>query len=157
LSTGTLTDKGQFYGYNDGTHDVKVFYMESRWGLRWDRMLGQILNEGKLLVKMYPPYNLTGDGYTDVGITPSGTNGGYTSKTLVNKYGRLPKVASGSSSTYLCDGLWFNNSGVRVALVGGYCFAGLHWGSLCVSWDSTASVASWVVGASIILEQPVVA
>jgi hypothetical protein len=157
LSTGTLTDKGQFYGYNDGTHDVKVFYMESRWGLRWDRMLGQILNEGKLLVKMFPPYNLTGDGYTDVGITPSGTSGGYISKTLVNKYGRLPKVASGSSSTYLCDGLYFNNSGVRVALVGGDCLAGLLCGSLYVHWYHTASDTYWDFGASIILEQPVVA
>ena len=30
--TGTLDTKGQFFGYNDGTHEVKAFYCEKLWG-----------------------------------------------------------------------------------------------------------------------------
>jgi hypothetical protein len=157
LKTGTLTDKGQFFGYNDGTHDVKVFYIEKWWGDRWDRILGLINKDGHILVKMTPPYNLTGDDYTDTGLTPSGTSGGYISKSKSSKYGRIPYVASGSSSTYQCDGLWFNNSGTRIALVGGGCDGGLLVGADFLGLYNAASVASWGLGASVFLEQPIAA
>lgn len=35
-------------------------------------------------------------------------------------FGRLPVTASGSSSTYEADGMWFNNSQIDYAFVGGY-------------------------------------
>ena len=35
-------------------------------------------------------------------------------------FGRLPVTASGSSSTYEADGMWYNNSQVDYAFVGGY-------------------------------------
>lgn len=35
-------------------------------------------------------------------------------------FGRLPVNASGSSSTYEADGMWYNNSQVNYASVGGY-------------------------------------
>ena len=35
LATGTLTNKGQFFGYSDSTHEVKVFFIEKWWGNRW--------------------------------------------------------------------------------------------------------------------------
>jgi hypothetical protein len=157
LNTGTLTDKGQFFGYNDGTHDVKVFYVEKWWGDGWDRILGLINKDGHILVKMTPPYNLTGDDYTDTGLTPSGTSGGYISKSKSSKYGRIPYVASGSSSTYQCDGLWFNNSGTRIAIVGGYCSSGLLAGADCLSLYNEAGDASWGIGASVFLDQPIAA
>lgn len=34
-------------------------------------------------------------------------------------FGRLPVNASGSSSTYEADGMWYNNSQVNYAYVGG--------------------------------------
>ena len=34
-------------------------------------------------------------------------------------FGRLPVTASGSSSTYEADGMWYNNSQVNYAFVGG--------------------------------------
>ena len=65
-------------------------------------------------------YNLTGEGYISIpGVTPKGTNGGFISKCKVTEYGLIPYDASGSSSTYLCDGLWYNNSGTTFAIVGG--------------------------------------
>ena len=35
-------------------------------------------------------------------------------------FGRLPVNASGSSSTYEADGMWYNNSQVNYAFVGGF-------------------------------------
>lgn len=57
LATGTLKDKGQFFGYNDTTHEVKVFYMEKPWGNRWDRINGLLMVGGEILAKMTPPYD----------------------------------------------------------------------------------------------------
>ena len=157
LQTGTLTDKGQFYGYNDGTHDVKVFYIETWWGMQWDRIVGIINLNGHILAKMTPPYNLTGDGYEDTGCTPTGTNGGYISKSKSCRLGRIPHTASGSSSTYQCDGLWFNNGIVAIALVGGACSHGLPVGADSLNLSFTASIAYWHFGASAFLEQPIAA
>lgn len=62
----------------------------------------------------------TGAGYTNTGLTPSGTSGGYCSRMeMASDIGRIPTVASGSETTYECDGLWFNNTIVAVALFGG--------------------------------------
>ena len=60
LNSGTLNSKGQFYGYNDATHQVKVFHIEKWWGDRYDRIAGLISNNGRVKAKMSPPYNLTG-------------------------------------------------------------------------------------------------
>ena len=38
---------------------------------------------------------------------------------MASDIGRIPTVASGSETTYECDGLWFNNTIVAVALFGG--------------------------------------
>ena len=65
-------------------------------------------------------YNETGSGYISIGgATPSGSNGGYISKMLITDNGLIPTIASGSATTYYCDGLWFNNSQVDYAYVGG--------------------------------------
>lgn len=38
---------------------------------------------------------------------------------LASDIGRIPTVVSGSETTYECDGCWFNNAIVAVALFGG--------------------------------------
>lgn len=157
IKTGTLKDKGQFYGYNDGTHDVKVFFIETWWGMQWDRILGMINKNGHILVKMTPPYNLTGDDYEDTGLTPTGTSGGYISESKSCRWGRIPHKATGSSSTYQCDGLWFNNAIVAIALVGGSCGDGALVGADFLALHGTAGAAVWYVGASVFLEQPIAA
>ena len=81
---------------------------------------GLLLINGVYHVKAVPPYNSTGAGYTNTGLTPSGTSGGYCSRMeMASDIGRIPTVASGSETTYECDGLWFNNTIVTVALFGG--------------------------------------
>ena len=157
LATGTLKDKGQFYGYNDTTHEVKVFFIEKWWGNRWDRINGLLMVSGEILAKMTPPYNLTGKGFDKVGIKFVGQSGGYQKATKSSEYGRLPASVGGSSSTYTCDYFWWNDAITAVALVGGRCSNGEYCGADCVDLDTSASVAGWSIGASVFLEQPIAA
>lgn len=157
LATGTLIDKGQFYGYNDTTHEVKVFHIEKWWGNRWDRINGLIMKGGNILAKMTPPYNLTGDGYSDVGIKFSGASSGYQKETKSGRHGRIVKTTGGSSSTYTCDYFWWNAGITAVALVGGNCYTGAYCGADCLSLNNSAGVAYWALGASVFLEQPIAA
>ena len=104
---------------------------------------------------MTRPYNWTGSGYTNTGLTPAGTSGGYISKCKCNNsYGTMPYTASGSATTYECDGLWFNNSQVDVALMGGSWGGAALCGASCVNLSSAASGADTAIGARFSLQQP---
>ena len=153
LPTGTLNDKGQFYGYSDTTHQVKVFHMEKWWGGRFDRLVGLILDKGRYKVKLAPPYNLTGADFIDTGLS-SPTGEGYQKDTYMTEWGRLPKAVGGASSTYLCDYFWVNTTIVTVALVGGACCHGAACGASSVTLSGAAGGALWNIGASLSCEQP---
>ena len=145
IACGTLKAQPMFKGYNDETSDVKVFGIEGFWGNVWEGMAGLVFNT-KIKTKMTPPYNFDGAGYVDSGITPSGTNGGFISSAYVGEQGFIPKVASGSGTTYYCDGLWFNNAQVDYALVGGGWAYALRVGCRAVDLDVLVSFTNAYVG-----------
>lgn len=157
LATGTLKDKGQFFGYNDTTHEVKVFYMEKPWGNRWDRINGLLMVGGEILAKMTPPYNLTGKDFEKVGITFTSSGNGYQKGTKSSRFGRIVNSIGGSSSTYTCDYFWWNAGITAVALVGGNCASGDCCGADYLYLYGSAGDADWNVGASVFLEQPIAA
>lgn len=65
-------------------------------------------------------YNTNGNGYKTVsGATPSDSSGGYINSMKTEGFGRIPVTASGSSSTFEADGLYYSNSGTMYAFVGG--------------------------------------
>lgn len=148
VHTGTLKNKGMFFGYDTSYSDVKVFGIEGFWGIRWDRILGLILLDNVWKVKMVPPYNLTGNGF----ITPSGitvpTENNFLKTVHSSEYGSVPSSISGTSSTYFCDYFYKNASGARVALVGGTCSSGSNGGFRYVNVRTGASDSNWSVGAS---------
>ena len=155
LDTGTLKDKGQFYGYNGSTHEVKVFFIEKWWGNRWDRINGLLMVGGEIIAKMTPPYNLTGADFEKVGITFTGSGRRYQKGTKSSRFGRIVNSTGGSSSTYTCDNFWWNAGITAVALVGCDCGAGEYCGADCLDLHNSASTVSWGIGASVFLEQPV--
>ena len=65
-TTGTLNDKGQFYGTSDFRTQVKVFHTEALWGDKWERLTKLICADGIVKVLPYGEPNFTGEGYTDV-------------------------------------------------------------------------------------------
>lgn len=154
LTTGGAHNKGQFYGTNANRDYVKVFHIENWWGDIWERIAGLLNVNGKIYTKMTKPYNTTGSGYKNTNLTPAGTSGGYVSGDNMSDQGLLPVTASGSQTTYVCDGLWFNNSQVDYAIVGGASDNGFLAGAFCVNLYDIVSYSSWDVGAALSCEQP---
>ena len=157
LKTGTLFDKGQFFGYSDTKHQVKVFHIEKWWGDQWERLQGIVADHGVVKVKMTKPYNLTGAGFAEAGIKYVGASSGYIKETKTSDLGRLPVTIGGSASTYVCDYLWHNDGIVAVALVGGDCNNGAGCGASCLSLNDAASSALWYIGAALSCERPLTA
>lgn len=159
VNTGTMNTRGMFWGSNNGTDGVKVFGMEHFWGNLWRRTTGWINDKGTQKVKLTrgthdgstaTDYNTTGSGYKTIsGATLTGTSGGYIKTMKTEAFGRLPVNASGSSSTFEADGLWFASSYVYYAYVGGDWRDGLHCGPFCADLRSTASHSSSHYGAAL--------
>lgn len=159
IGQGTMNTKGLFWGHPYGADGVKVFGMENWWGNLWRRTAGWILDVGVQKVKLTrgtkdgstaSDYNLTGSGYKTIsGATPSGTSGGYISSMKTEAFGRLPVVASGSATTYETDGLYFTNTDVCYAVVGGVWSVGLLVGPFCAYLSTAASVSGARFGAAL--------
>ena len=159
IGQGTLDKKGMFWGSNDRTSGVKVFGMENWWGNLWRRTAGWILNKGVQKVKLTQgtkdgstasDYNIDGSGYLTVAnATPSGSFGGYISSMKTEAFGRLPVTASGSSSTYEADGMWFDNSGITYANVGGHWNAQFLVGPFCADLAEEATMSYTIIGAAL--------
>ena len=148
IANGTLKAFGGFKGYTDATSDVKVFWIAGYWGNVRESMAGLILDGANgIKTKMAPPYNITGSGYHATGVVPSGTSGGFiNTHSTTDADGFVPKTASGSETTYICDGLWFNNGQVDYTLVGGSWPDAGHCGSRGVYLSFDASFTFAAVG-----------
>lgn len=152
INPGALKTEGRFWGDDATDQAVKVFYIENYWGNYWQRMSGLLYNDAAdILVKATPPYSLTGVGYTNTGITPTGTSGQYITAGALLDAGFIPTTAGGSDSTYFADALYYSTpaAGVfNVARVGGR--RGNAGG--CGAWAcllTDAGVAASAIGASL--------
>lgn len=155
LATGGVSDKGQFYGTSGNTY-VKVFHIENWWGNIWERIEGCVTNGStRIMIKTKGPYNTSGSGYTDTGVTPGGTSGGYISACKMTAQGLIPTTASGSETTQYPDGLWFAEN--CYAFVGGACHAGLLVGAFALILGYAVSATNWAIGAALSCEQPLAA
>ena len=149
IPTGNLYNKGQFFGYSDNYHQVKVFHIEGWWGDRYNFIHGIMSANGAVKVSLIGPYNYTGSGYTTVS-GPYTSGGGYTSTTMTNEYGRFTTAVGGSESTYTCDyQYYYSNSDTRFARVGGVCGDGSNCGASFVNASYSSSVSNWSIGASL--------
>ena len=161
LTTGTLSDKGRFYGYADTANAVKVFHTEVCWGDRWERTIGCLQDNGVWKMKMTPEgsgYNLTGAGYDAGGETvpqvdSNAAFSGWFSAARNTPQGLLPTALGGSSATYYCDYHYINVGILSVPLVGGTCGSDSACGRY-VSVSNSAGNAWWSIGASLSYKRP---
>lgn len=159
--TGSLDDKGLFYGDTSGTSTaVKVFGMENLWACCWRRIAGCILDNNILKVKMtYDTadgssahgYNLTGAGYLDFG-NPASAEGWLSKITAVSEKGYKPSATQSNSSLYYKDYFYKNASIVAYLLLGGYSDNGAYCG-FCCRLRTAASYANWTVSAALSLKR----
>lgn len=128
LKTGTLKNKGQFWGSNKLLQQVKVFYIERFWGDQYDRTAGIISDKGPIYYKMTPEgagYQIDNvNGYTNSGVTLAETNGGFISKMKCGEFGCIPSERietnkGGSGSRYECDFVYTNGTGQLTYLLTG--------------------------------------
>lgn len=162
ISSGTMDDKGLFWGETGGKLGVKVFGIENFWGNVYNRIAGWMVVNGAHKVKMtwgtqdgstVTGYNTTGDGYVTNGIPAStGTNGGYIKGMTGHKFGLIPiasECGQGSATTYVPDGGWIYNNGVYYAFVGGYWDYTSCAGAFSVALNDAVSHRYTSVGASL--------
>ena len=157
--SGTLNKKGLFYGNQDKSTCVKVFGMENFWGNIWKCVAGWVNDRGTHKVKMtygtyddstVEGYNLDGNGYISIpNAVPSSSASRYISSVKFTTYGLIPYVASGTATTYYCDGFWCNNTQNNYALVGGGSNYQLWCGAFCSNLSYAQSMVTWDVGASL--------
>ena len=160
LGTGTMNDKGLFYGSNGTTDGVKVFGMEHWWGNQWRRYSGLVNNSGNYRYKL--TYG-TQDGSTQDGYVASASAGdysgylsaatvsamnGYISAETFGAWGFLPSATSGSASTYWCDNFTIGISAVRYVRRGGYASASrAPIGAFVLQFNAGIGTTNWNMGA----------
>ena len=122
VSTGTISDKGQFFGYNSSAQ-AKVFHIEELWGNQSKICTGLNNVSGKVYAKMTPEgagYQVdTVNGYSDTGISTSTAFDGFTTKMSCSDYGMIPIAVGGSTSTYFCARGAIGTSAIGVLFVSG--------------------------------------
>ena len=178
LPTGTMNDKGLFWGSNADNLGVKVFGIENWWGNVYRRTQGLILDEGVYKIKMTygtedgstcEGYNETGEGYVTgiplregAGISTAplqksnfqavtgNTCEGHITEMRGSIFGLfIVKGKGGSSSTYFCDFSSLNISSIRFALFGSTSNSGSNCGAFACSLNDLVSAYSWNTGVSI--------
>ena len=154
LNSGTLDNKGQFYGYNDTTHQVKVFHIEKWWGDRYDRTAGLISDNRRVKTKMSPPYNLTGSGYIDTLVNFPSSNG-QQKDTRMTEYGRFPITVGASTSTYTCSHIWISSNITAIAIAGGMFTNDEYASANTIMLSSSAGIKRYYYGASLSCESQI--
>lgn len=162
--TGVHNAKGLFYGTNSGaaatyTNAVKVFGMENWWGFQCRRHIGEVMVSGTYKRKLTygqedgsttTGYNFTGSGYVDCEVSnPSGTNGEYVSSIIYTAQGIFPIAVGGTSSTYYCDGFWYEKTGTVVNSFGGNSAHGSKAGIFDRLFNDGPSRTGWFINASL--------
>lgn len=140
--TGTLLTGGRFWGHGSTVNKPRKFlHCEQQMGT-WERINGWLYVGGKHYIKQYEPYNETGVGYINTGISMSGENAKYIKETILTDNGELPTVIGGASDTYKCYGGWHNASQINHVIVDGSCANGLLCGG-AVNVNNPISHIDW--------------
>lgn len=161
LGTGTMNDKGLFWGSNANTSGVKVFGMENWWGNQWRRYAGHVLIEGVHKYKLTKGrqdgsaaddyiQSTTGTDYNGyiTGVNDPG-EAGYVSKMTFDENNFMQSSITGGDSTKFWADYYYRNTGCRYAFRGGLCGDGAGAvGAFCVGLHAAASGAGWAVGAA---------
>lgn len=160
LTTGTLSDKGQFWGSTANNQQVKVFYIEGFWGDQWLRTAGIINNKGQIFYKMTPEghgYRINDvEGYTDSGVTLTGLiSQRFISATKCGEFGCIPTVLSGAENLYECDAAWTNQDQLNYLLAGA-CAAYVPGvgGAFAFRVSAAVTYAAWADGCGLSAEMP---
>ena len=158
LGTGTMDDKGLFWGANDATHGVKIFGMENYWANQYRRIAGLISVDRTIKYKMTrgtedgsvaTDYNTTGENYIDSEISFDANVESYITKHSFAEDGSMFfDTFAGSNKTYYAD-YGYVYQGTTYAFRGGFCYSDAACGTFYVDLSNAASVAYRNIGAAL--------
>lgn len=144
---GTTRYGGAFYNsaaLNSNSYQ-KVFHIHQLFSNVGTRLGGLVYDTGVMYAKPYPPYNLTGEGYENIGLTITGSSGGYIKQCKMTDLGRLPLVLGGSATTYECDVATYSNTIIAIPYLRNAYSHGTAAGKLAFSADSVGTTTSnWI-------------
>lgn len=144
INTGTMNNKGQFWGNQNGIDGVKAFHIENFWGNIWQMMDGLGLSNYVYKYRNIGPYADTYNTYLSGGNSPSGS--GWIKNCMANNnIGILPLSIGGSDITYYSDYLYTSDSN-RICLFGGYWSYGSYDGPFYLYLYYASSYYSTYVG-----------
>ncbi len=163
-NSGILNKNGLFYGANNDTTPVKVFGIENFWGNVGNTMVGIVINNGVMKIKM--TYG-TQDGSTGNGYNTDGTgyitmdpstymntgvvnDGDFISETYTDQYGTRVKAHNGTQNTYECDNYWdAENDVISMGVHGGESGGGFRNGVGTMSMRCPLNGTALNLGASL--------
>ena len=158
LQTGTMDDKGLFYGKSVNNVGVKVFGIENWWGNIWRRCAGFVNDNGVFKIKMtkspadgssVSSYNDNGNGYIDISniIPPiSASSSPIYSLKPVSSYGVFISATGADQSYHYADALWTNNAQNNFVLFGGDSNGSVLCGAFACGLDDVPSDSGWDIG-----------
>lgn len=154
--TGTLNDKGLFYGVTtNGNSGVKTFGMENWWGCVYHRTAGCMNVSYDYKVKLTygtadgsttEGYNSTGVGYISIGEAPD--KSGFIRTCKYDKHGYFPFDIAGSSTTYYAD-YYNHDTSTRYLLAGGRVGIETNAGAFNTSLSSAFTGNAWSVSTAL--------
>ena len=159
LGTGTMNNKGLFWGSNTGTYGVKVFGMENFWGNQHRRTAGLVLNNNKWYYKLTrntndgsiaTDYNSDGTNYLTQNHTAPAAN--YAQEMFYTGDGAFYTKTTNATvgNTMYQDYFNVNASGARYLSRGGAClYTAANCGAFFLLVSRAFSFASWAIGASL--------
>lgn len=147
-------------GRAEGTNNlsaVQYRHIENPYGNVHTFVDGILINEHEVFLCTDPQYygNEITENYLSTGITTPDNNGYPKDLIFSDSYSwaLIPSELGGSTSTYLCD-YYYQNSGLRILLVGGSWSGGDRAGFWCFYASQAASLSDWSVGGrSIFIKQ----
>jgi hypothetical protein len=152
--TGSLDDKGLFYGSSGSTTAVKVFGIENWWACVWHRTAGLVGAENNIYkYKMTystadgstaNAYNTDGTGYLSIGNKPTTNN--YIKKMQYGLWGCLP-IETGSYSTQFFRDYYYGGTGY--ALFGGRATSGAGGGAFYVALSYGVGNRAWNISSGL--------
>ncbi|WP_101908874.1 hypothetical protein [Marasmitruncus massiliensis] len=151
INTGTMNDKGMFWGDQTGTNGVKCFGIENLWGNIRKWCDGIEKYNSSYEIKQYAPYNDTASGYINPAAF-SGTSGEFIKSVSINGSAIFPVgTIANEAESVIPDRIYWGSTGSTYYL----CSTGGNWGETSnaglfyLYLGSTAASASTNIGASL--------
>ena len=161
-NTGWLNDfsgwitasSGSLVSNSSGKYPCKYRGIENPWGNVWQFVDGVNVNEYQAWVcASAADYasNLFAAPYLQLSYVDANANGYPTAMgyDAANPFASLPTAVGGGSTTYYAD-YYYQATGQRIALLGGYWYAGSSAGLSCWSLNNASSSATLGVGARLL-------